>query len=85
MPIEYEQRLFTKLPIDHLTNNILERFKVSLIKQLFDNIIYESNPTNEYFGDFPFDGNERLITIQRRYHIYDDIVLRLNNGLRVYV
>ena len=31
--IEYEQSLFIKLPIDRLTNNIVERLKVSSIKQ----------------------------------------------------
>ena len=29
LPFEYEQRLFTKLPIYSLTNNIVESFKVS--------------------------------------------------------
>ena len=31
--IEYEQILFIKLPIDRLTNNIVERLKVSLTEQ----------------------------------------------------
>ena len=40
LPIEYEQRLFPKLPIYCLTNNIVEMLKVSLIKQSLDNRIY---------------------------------------------
>ena len=35
--IEYEQRLFTKLLIDSLIDNIVEMLKVSLIKRLLDN------------------------------------------------
>ena len=40
----------------------------------------ESNPRNAYFGDLPFDGDERLIPGQIIYHINDDIVERLNNS-----
>ena len=36
--IKYKQKLFTKLPIDFLTGNKVEMFKVVLIEQLFDNI-----------------------------------------------
>ena len=74
-----------KLPIDILTDYIVERSKVSLIKVSFDNIIYESNPQNVDFDDLPFDGNELLITWQKIYCINDDIVFRLNNGSRIYV
>ena len=49
--------LFTKQPIDSLTNNIVERLKVILIKLSFDNIIYENNPRNDDFDDLPFDGD----------------------------
>ena len=44
LPIDYENRLFTKKPIDSLTNNIVERLKVSTLQKLLDNRIYESNP-----------------------------------------
>ena len=43
LPIEYEQRLFTKRPMDSLTNNIVEKLKVSSIKRLLDNSIYKIN------------------------------------------
>ena len=33
LPIEYEQRLFTKQTIDSLTDIILERLKVSMIRR----------------------------------------------------
>ena len=59
--------------------------KVSSINQLFDNIIYESNPQNEYFDDLPFNGDERLIPRWRIYSINDDIVFSFNNGSGVYV
>ena len=85
LPIEYEQRLFTKQPIDFLSDSIIERLKVSLIEQYFDNRIYASTPWNAYFGYLPFDGGNILITRQLIYHINDDILFRLNNGLSVYV
>ena len=62
--IEYELTLFKKLPIDRLTNNIIERLKVNSINWLFDKRIYESNPQNSDFGDLHFDSDERLITSQ---------------------
>ena len=83
LPIEYEQRLFTKWPIDGLSDNILERLKVSLTNQLFDNRMYESSPQNSDFVDFNFDGDQRLISGQLIYRVNDDIVLGLNNGLIV--
>ena len=43
LPVEYERSLFTKLPIYRLTDNSVERLKVSSIKRLLYNIIYESN------------------------------------------
>ena len=83
LPIEYEQRLFTKQPIDSLTDNILERLKVSLIKRSFDNRIYESNPQNTNFNYLTFDGNKRLIIRRQIYHINDDIIFGMNNGFSV--
>ena len=62
LPIEYEQVLFIELPIESLTNNIVGRLKVSLIKSSFDNIIQESNPQNDNLYDLHFDGDEKLIT-----------------------
>ena len=66
-----------KLPIDILTDYIVERSKVSLIKVSFDNIIYESNPQNVDFDDLPFDGNELLITWQKIYCFTNNIIERL--------
>ena len=60
-----------------LTNNVVERLKVSSIQKLFDNRIYESNHQNDDSDDLPFDGYERLITRQRLYCIHDNIVFKL--------
>ena len=43
--------------------------KVSLIKSSFDNLKFVSNPQNDDFNDFPFDGDERLIVSQGLYGI----------------
>ena len=67
LPIQYEQRLFTKTPIDNLTDNILETLKISSINQPFDDRIYEINTQNADFNDLPFNGDERLTT---RWWIY---------------
>ena len=77
--------MFKTQPIDSLTYNSVERFKVSLIKQSLGNIIYESNPQNSDFGDLPFDSDEILIAKRWVYHINDDIVFNLFNGLSLYV
>ena len=76
--------LFTKLPIDCLTKNILERLKVSSIKRSLDNRRYEINPQNSNFDDLPFDGDERLIARQLLYNINDDIIFRFINDSSVY-
>ena len=44
LPIEYKKGLFKKRPIDSLTDNIVETLKVILVKILFDNWMYVSNP-----------------------------------------
>ena len=75
--------MFTKLPIDHLTNNIVEMLKVSFIGLLFDNLKCLIIPRNTNFDDLPFDFYQRLITRRRIYHIHDNIVERLNNVLIV--
>ena len=62
--IEYKQRLYTKLPIDCLTDNIVERLKVSLIERSLNNRIYGTNPWNADLDYLPFHGNERLIARQ---------------------
>ena len=62
LPIEYEQRLFTKSPIDCLTYNTLEMLKVGPIEQSFDNRMYESNLRNANFVDLNFDGDQILIS-----------------------
>ena len=84
-PIEYEQRLFTKKPIDSFTNNSVEIFKVGSIKRLLDNRIYESNHWNSDFDYLPFDGDERLLARITLYHIHDDIVFRSVNCSNVYL
>ena len=49
--------------------------------------MYASNPRNANFNDLPFDGDQRLITIQPIDRIYDDIVKSLNNDsvLDIYI
>ena len=85
LPLEYEESWFKKRPIYILTNNIIERLKVSLIELSLYNIIYKSDPKNADFYDLCFDGNKRLITRRRKYRIQDDIVSRLKIGSTVYV
>ena len=65
--------------------NILESLKVSLMKSLFDNWMYVSNPINDNFDDLPFYGDQRSITRWKIYRINDDIVEMLYNGLITYV
>ena len=50
-----------KQPIYHLTNNSVERLKVSSIKRSLDNRRYESNPRNSDFDDSPFDDDKILL------------------------
>ena len=57
LPIEYEERLLKKWPIDCLTDNILESLKVSSIKRSFYNRIYKINPQYANFDYLPFDSN----------------------------
>ena len=61
LPIEYKETLFKERPIYCLTNNKVERLKVSSIEGSIDNRKYESSPQNDNFYDLPFDGDERLI------------------------
>ena len=72
-----------KKPIDCLTNNIIERLKVGSIETSLDNLMCVSNPRNSTFDELRFHGDERLITRRLMYHINDDILERLNNGLFV--
>ena len=83
LPTEYKKRLFTTWQIYRLTNNSVESYKVSSIELPFYNRIYESNPWNSDFDDFPFDWYERLIARRLIYRINDYMVLRMNNGLNV--
>ena len=71
---------FVEVPIYIVTNNIVERLKVSSIERWLDNIRYESNPQNANFGDLPFYVDERFITRRRLYCKIDDIIFRLING-----
>ena len=41
------------------------------------------NPRNANFNDLTFDGDQRLITIQKIHSINDDNIESLNNGLVV--
>ena len=50
--------------------------KVSLIKQLFDDRIYEGNPKNSGSDYLNFDDGESFITRRQLYRIYDNIVFR---------
>ena len=59
--IEFEKILFTKLQIDCLTDDKLEKLKVISKEQSVDNIIYESNPQNDDFDDLSFHGDKRVI------------------------
>ena len=65
--------------------DIVERFNVSSTKLSFDNWIYVSNHLNANFDGLPFYGDQSLITGQQIYHINDNIIERLNNGLIVSV
>ena len=64
---------------------MVEKLKVSLIELSFDKWIHVSNTQNENFYGLTYDGDQRLITGQQIYHVNDDIVERLNNGLIFYV
>ena len=57
LSIEYKQSLFTKRPIDVLTNNSVEILKVNSIKLFLDNKICKRNNQNANFYDLPFDGD----------------------------
>ena len=81
--LDMNKGCFTKPPIDHLTDNSVERLKVSSAKRLLYNIIYKSNPRNANFDYLPFDGDERLIARRRLYHINDDFVSMFINGLSI--
>ena len=43
--------------------------------------MYESNPQNANFYYLLFDGDESLIALKQIYHINDDIIETLKNGL----
>ena len=77
--------MFTKQPIDCLTDNSVEMVKVSLIGQSLDNRRYGSNHQNYDPGDLPCDGDENLIARRQIYCVDDGIILRLINGSSVYV
>ena len=77
--------MFTKLPIDHLTNNSAENTKVSFIEGSLDNIIYKSNTQNSNSNELPFDGDERFIDKKILYCINIIIIFRLINGLNIYI
>ena len=80
LTIEYKRRLFTKQPINSLTDNSVERLKVNSIKRLLDNIIYKSNSLYANFYYLPFDRNESWVARRKLYPINDNIVLQFING-----
>ena len=43
--------------------------------------MYEINHRNADIDDLPFDGDERLVTIQKIYRMNYDIIERLKNSL----
>ena len=51
LPFEYDQRLFIKQPIDFLTNNIIERLKVSSIEKSVGNLQCVSNQRELAYGE----------------------------------
>ena len=53
--------LFTKQPIDNLTDNSVERLKVNTIKLSLDSLMYEISPRNAEFDDLFFVGDGRLM------------------------
>ena len=72
--------MFTKLPIDCLTNDMVDILKVSLIKKILDKWMYVINPWYYDLSDVPFDDDERLIAKRQIYRINNNSVERLNNG-----
>ena len=68
LSIEYEQKNFTEQPIYCLTNNIIERLKVSLNKRLFDNRIYESNPWNADLVTY-------LLMVMKFWSLHDEYIV----------
>ena len=70
---------------ENLTDNSVERLKISLIERSLDNIIYKINPQNANFYDLTFDGDDRLIARQWLYSVNNDILFMLINGSSVYV
>ena len=62
--------------MDSLTDNKVERLKVSLIKQTLDNRKYKCNPRNSDYYDLPFYGDTRLIPRRRLYRINDNVVFK---------
>ena len=71
--------------MDSLTDNKVERLKVSLTKQLLDNRRYEINHQVADFDDLNFDGDGRLISRGRLYLINDIFLFSWINGLSAYV
>ena len=45
--------------------------------------MYGSNPLDSNYVDLPFDGDQRLISIQWIYRIKDDMVFSLKNSSMV--
>ena len=78
--IEYKQMLFTKQPIDNLTDNSVERLKVNTIKLSLDSLMYEISPRNAEFDDLFFVGDGRLMARWWLYCINDNILFCLING-----
>ena len=71
--------MFTKIPIDSLNYDKVERLRVISVELFFENLMYVSNTWNENFYDLPLYGYQSLISGQRIYFVNDDIIEMLNN------
>ena len=85
LPIEYKQSLFTKQPIDCLTENIIEMLKASMTKRLLDKNNDKSHHWNSDFDNLTFDRDQRLIERRQIDRINGDILFSSYNGSRIYV
>ena len=69
--------MITRQPIDSLTDNILERLKVSSIERFFDNLEYVINPWNANVYYLAVHYDQRLINRRSMDRIHDYSVKRL--------
>ena len=60
--------MFTKIPINCLTDNMVEILMVILIKWSFDNIVYENNPRHANFLAF-------LLMVKKGWLLDDEYIV----------